>query len=79
MDHAGREWRGLGENLIVGDDRLAEGLLGMCSVNQPLPGTRRVEDVQLALAFRSSSPPIYQPHAIIGITYRDVRDRSEIT
>lgn len=79
VDHAGRGWRGLGVNLIVGDDRLVGVLSGMCPINQPLPGTRRVEGVQLALAFRSSSPPIYQPRAIIDITERDVHDHSEKT
>lgn len=79
MDHAGHGWRGLGVNLIVGDDQLVGVLLGMCSTNKPLPGTRRVEDVQLEPAFRSSSPPSYQLHAIIGITEGDVHDRSEIT
>ena len=79
VDHAGHGWRGLGVNLIVGDDRLVGVLSGMHSIRQPLPGTRRVEDVQLGLAFRSSSPPVHQLHAIIGITERDVHDHSEIT
>lgn len=78
VDHAGHGWRELGGNLIVEDDRLVGVLSGMCSTNQPLPGARRVEGVQLALAFRSSSPPIHQPYAIIGITERDVHDHSEI-
>ena len=67
VDHAGHGWRGLGGNLIEGDDRLVGVLSGMYSIRQPwMAVTRRVEDVQLELAFRSSSQPIYQPHAIIS-------------